>query len=90
MPSFLLFNIKCVPDIGLLVGSEKKENLQEVIIALELRNKKDMNPKSEKFSDVILKLRQHGKKDQPLKLYVVIVYIFQIKKLFKVKNGLNR
>ena len=57
MPSFLLFNIKCVPDIGLLVGSEKKENLQELIIALELRNKKDMNPKSEKFSDVILKLR---------------------------------
>ena len=39
----------------------------------------------EKLTDVFVKLRQRGKKDQPPKLYVVTMLIFMIKRTIHVK-----
>ena len=44
---------------------------------------------AEKLVDVIAKLRQRGKKDQPPKLYVVTMLIFQIKRTIQREKWFN-
>ena len=43
----------------------------------------------EKLVDVFVKLRQHGKKDQPPKLYVVTMLIFMIKRTIESEKWVN-
>ena len=85
-PSFLRLASNAFPDIGSVGRIEKDKSITRSLgigglvpqhHCLEPGPKINM---AEKLVDVIVKLRQRGKKDQPPKHYVVTMPIFQMNK----------
>ena len=76
------------PDIGSVGRVEKKKNLKKrmpgtpasLLWSPETTRHEPKINMAEKSVDVFVKLRQRGTKDQPPKLYVVIMLIFMIKR----------
>ena len=91
----LFFNLasNAFPDVGsvgwihIKSGNKRPGNPASLLRSLEIRHEPQINM-AEKLADVIVKLRQRGKKNRPPKLYVVNMFIFLIKRTSSSENGL--